>query len=228
MLAGEAFVSKRTVAMEDASIAPIIPQGKSATVFVDKLIARVNSLGGYKFDGFQEARRGDKILKATGTFYFKPRNAMRVEVKDYGSKGGSVLVKNQDGKIIGKGGPQMFGMRMTLTPDSRLLQMPNGTSAVESDLLTLLNKLKRGETTGCKLISADTPIQVDGLGKPVIILESQVSGTSGTAVVDRVYLDPSQQLPLQWDVFADGKFQSRSKFQNYQTNMRLDDAQFNL
>ena len=55
-----------------------------------------------------------------------------------------------------------------------------------------------------------------------------MASDSGAKVVDRVFLDPSLKVPMQWDLFENGKFQSRSKFQNYQTNMQLDDSQFTM
>ena len=100
-------------------------------------------MGCYRFDASQEAVTGNKVLKATGTFYFKPANAMRVEVKEFGSKSGSTLVKSPDGELKGKGGPSMFGMKMKLQPDSRLLRMPNGLSAVQCDLGSLLKRLEK-------------------------------------------------------------------------------------
>ncbi len=207
---------------------PMLPQGKNATALVDKLIGRVNSLDCYKFDASLEARTGNKTSKASGTFYFKPTNAVRVEVKKYGSKSGSILVRSQDGKIRGKGGPQMMGMKMTLSPDSRLLRMPNGLSAVECDLGSLLKKLRKEAGSGLKLVSTEQPMQIEGLGTRAIVIESQRTDDASDAVVDRVYIDPSQKLPLQWDMFENGKFWSRSKFQNFQSNMHLDDSEFSL
>jgi outer membrane lipoprotein-sorting protein len=206
----------------------ILRDGKNGTALVDSLIGHVNSLGTYKFDGAQEALEGSKTVKASGTFYFKPTNSMRVEVKEYGSKSGSILVKGRDGKIEAKGGARLLGMKMTLTSDSRLLRLPNGTSAVESDLASLLKRLKKQASSGYKLVSTSEPVTVDGLSKRAIVLELQKDGTEAPVVVDRVFIDPAQKLPMQWDSFQGGKFQSRSKFQNYQINVQLDDSQFTI
>ncbi len=228
MLVGQAFVSKALAISDDASGSTILPNGKNGTALVDKLMANVSSLGTYKYDGTQEAQSGKKVLNASGTFYFKPTDLMRVEVKQFGSKTGSVLVKSPGGKIKAKGGPQMFGIKMSLAPDSRLLQMPNGLSAFDCDLSSLFSRLKKEAASGCKILATENPIQLANLGKSVIVIESQMASDAGNKVVDRVFIDPSLKVPMQWDLFENGKFQSRSKFEDYQTNLSLDDSQFTM
>ena len=142
--------SKALATIEDASDSTMIPNGKSGTALVDKLIANVSSLGTYKYEGAQEAQTGKKVLKASGTFYFKPVDSMRVEVKQFGSKTGSILVKSPKGKIKAKGGPQMLGIKMSLAPNSRLLQMPNGLSAFDCDLSSLFGRLKKRQHQAAK------------------------------------------------------------------------------
>jgi len=224
----QSLTVKATGAPSDVTPSSILPDGKNGAPLVEQLVGNVNSLGNYKFDGSQEAQTGNKVLKAVGTFYFRPANSMRVEVKSFGGKSGSILVKNADGAIKGKGGAQMLGMKMSLGPDSRLLRMPNGLSAVECDLASLLKRLKQEAASGCKMVSGNEPMNVESLGTRAIVLESQKADNSGTSVVDRVFIDPVKKLPVQWDLFVNGKFQSRSKFQNYQTNIQIDESQFNL
>jgi outer membrane lipoprotein-sorting protein len=228
MLAGQAFASKALAISDDVSDATILANGKSGTALVDKLMGNVSSLGTYKYDGTQEAQTGKKVLKASGTFYYKPTDLMRVEVKQFGSKSGSILVKSPEGKIKAKGGPQMLGIKMSLAPDSRLLQMPNGLSAFECNLSSLFGRLKKEAASGCKILCAEQPIQLENLGKAAIVIESQMASDSGAKVVDRIFVDPSLKVPIQWDQFENGKFLARSKFQNYQTNMRLDDSLFSM
>ncbi len=228
LLAGQAFISKALAIPEDASDSTMVPKGKSGTALVDKLVGNVSSLGAYKYEANQEAQTGKKVLKASGTFYVKPANSMRVEVKQFGSKSGSILVKSSNGKIVGKAGPQMMGIKMSLGPDSRLLQMPNGLSAFDCDLASLFSRLKKDAALGDKIIQTEQPIQVESLGKPAIVIESQTGSDEGAKIVERVFLDPTLKVPMQWDIFENGKFQSRSKFQNYQTNMQLDNSQFTM
>jgi outer membrane lipoprotein-sorting protein len=224
-LPSEAAASKGAPA--DTSTSSILSQSKSGTALVDQLIGQFNNFGSYKFDGSQEAHSGGKVSKATGTFFFKPTNSMRVEVKDYGSKSGSILIRGGDG-IKGKGGPAMFGMKMSLQSDSRLLRMPNGLSALDCDLGSLLNRLKKEAAAGCKIIVGNEPINVESLGARVVVIEAQKPDDSATPVVDRVFIDPVKKVPMQWDLFENGKFQSRSKFRNYETNLQIDDSQFKL
>jgi outer membrane lipoprotein-sorting protein len=226
--AGQEVLAKSTLESADASGSSILPDGKSGTALIDQLMKHVSNLGDYKYEASQEAYQGSKVVKATGTFYFKPANSVRMEVKDYGCKSGSILMKSPDGKIMGKGGPQMWGMKMTLQQDSRLLKMPNGMSVLESDLASLMKKLKQEAAAGNKIVSGAQPIKVDGLGAPVIVIESQLNGESSAPVVERVFIDPSQNLPLQWDSFEKGTFRSRSRFQNYQVNAHWDDSRFTM
>ena len=228
LLAAPAFTSKGLAMFDDASDSTMIASGKNGIELLDKIIANLSSLGAYKYDGDQEAQTGEKVLKASGTFFFKPLNSMRVEVKQFGSKSGSILVKSPGGKIKAKGGPQMMWIKMSLASNSRLLQMPNGLSAFDCDLSSLFGRLKKQAASGCKILQTEQPIQIENLGKPTIVIESQMVSDSGTKVVDRVFLDPSLKVPIQWDLFENGKFYSRSKFQNYQTNMQLDDSQFTM
>jgi len=228
MIASQAVMAKTADQPADSSASSILPEGKSGTALLDQVMRHVNNLGDYKYDGFQEARVGSKVVKSLGTFYFKPVRAVRLEVKGYGCKTGCILVRSPDGKITGKGGPQLWGMKMTLAPDSRLLRMPNGIRVTECDLPTLFKRLTTQAASGCKIVSAGEPITVESVGTPVIVMESQVDSESGAAVLDRVFIDPNQKLPVQWDLFENGNFYSRSKFDNYQINAHWDDSQFKL
>jgi outer membrane lipoprotein-sorting protein len=223
---GQAALAEAAANVPDASVSSILPDSKSGVGLLEQLIRHVSTLGDYKYDAALEALDGSTVVKATGTFYFKPASAVRMEVKDYGCKSGSILVKSSDGKIVGKGGPHMWGIKMTLGPDSRLLRMPNGLSAVQCDLSSLWQKLKNDTVAGCKIMSTLKPIKVESLDVPVIVIESQLAGESGVAVVERVFVDPFRKVPLQWDMFDKGRFQSRSKFENYQINAHWDESQF--
>jgi len=228
ILFGQFFTLKALALSSEASDSTILPNGKSGIALVDMLSANVNSLGTYKYDGIQEAQINGKNLKASGTFFYKPTNLMRVEVKQFGSKTGSVLVKGAEGKIKAKGGPQMLGIKLSLAPDSRLLQMPNGFSAFDCNLSALFQRLKKEAASGYKLVAAEQPVQLENFGKLAIVIESQAPSDSGNKVVDRIFVDPTVKLPVQWDQFENGEFQARSKFQNYQTNLQLDDSLFNM
>src|SRR5262249_21858852 len=227
-IASQMVMAKTTVLPADTSASSILPGGNSGTAVLDDLVKHVDTLGAYKYDASQEAHKGRKVVRASGTFYFKPVRAVRMEVKDYGSKSGCIIVRSPDGKIRGKGGPQMWGIKMTLEPDSRLLRLPNGLNVIESDLASLYNRLQKQAASGCKIVYAHQPIRVKSVGTPVIVLESQEAGGSGAAVLDRVFIDPSRKVPLQWDQFEKGNFLSRSKFNNYQVNARWDDSKFKL
>ena len=212
-------------AFQDTSTSTMCSGGKNGTPVMDELVRHVKEMGEYKFDGTVNAVKGEKVTKATGIFYYKPANEIRVEVKDYGSKSGSILVKTKDGKVVGKGGKSMLGMKMNLTPDSRLAMMPNGVSAVQCDLMSLLDRIKREVGSSGKLVTSGEPVKVESLPNPVIILEGQLPGES---MATRIFIDPSQKLPIQWDLFNDGKFSSRCLFKSYEAKENWDDSQFEL
>ena len=77
-------------------------------------------------------------------------------------------------------------------------------------------------------MAANEPLNVESLGTRVIVLETVKMDDSGATVVDRVFIDLAKKLPLQWDLYENGKFQSRLKFQNFQANVQMDDSQFKL
>jgi outer membrane lipoprotein-sorting protein len=223
-----AKAERADVEFQDTSPSTMLSNGKNGAPVLEEMVRHVNEMGDYKFEGIVAALRGKTVIKAAGVFYYKPHDEIRVEVKDYGSKSGSVLVKRRDGKVVGKAGKQMFGIKLTLTPSSRLLQLPNGVSALESDLMSLFNRVKKEVSSGEKLVSTDQPIKVASVATPVIVLESQASGASGPEVVDRIFIDPSQKLPVQWDLYENGKFLSRCWFSSYQPKEHWDESEFNL
>ena len=212
-------------AFQDTSTSTMCSGGKNGTPLMDEMVRHVKDMGDYKFDGTVNSVKGEKVVRATGIFYYKPANEIRVEVKDYGSKSGSILVKTKDGKVIGKGGKSMLGMKMTLSPDSRLAMMPNGVSAVQCDLMSLLDRIKREVGSSGKLVTSGEPVKVESLPNPVIILEGQLPGES---MATRIFIDPSQKLPIQWDLFDGGKFSSRCMFKSYEAKENWDDSQFQL
>lgn len=225
---GQAFTWEALAILNDTSDSPILLNGKSGTALLDELMANVNSLGTYKYDGIQEAQIGGKALKASGTFYYKPIDLMRVEVKQFGNKSGSVLVKGLGGKIKAKGGAPMLGIKMSLDPDSKLLQMPNGFSAFDCHLAALFERLKKDVSSGYNLVWAEQSVQLENLERPAIVIESQMASDSGTKVGDRIFVDPTLKVPMKWDQFENGKFRARSSFQNYKMNLQLDDSLFTM
>src|SRR6516225_4395561 len=85
-----------SAAFQDTSTSTMCSSGKNGASLMDEMVRHVKEMGDYKFDGTVNGVKGQKVTKATGTFYFKPQSEIRVEVKDYGSKSGSILVKTKE------------------------------------------------------------------------------------------------------------------------------------
>ncbi len=196
---------------------------------MDKLLSVAAGLGDYQFDATLDTLKGGKVVRTTATFYVKPPTGLRVEVKDYGEKSGSVLIRRLDGSIRAKGGPAMWGIKLNLSPNSRLLVLPNGVSVLASDLASLLGRLKKQSAAGYAMVASPAPLHVQSLNRDVLLLESQLPRAGGGLLTDRVFIDPANYLVLQWDLFDEqGNFMSRSRFDNYQTKAHFDDSQFDI
>ena len=106
--------------------------------------------------------------------------------------------------------------------------MPNGLSAVECDLTSMLNRLKKEVGSGGKLVVGTGAVKVDSLGTQVIVLESQLPTGSNVQLVERLFIDPTKKLPVQWDLFNKGQFASRTSFNSFQSKENWDISQFKL
>ncbi len=193
--------------------------------FFDGLVKTTQRFDDYQYDSnliFPDTKKSNG-----GLVYFKKEDLVKIIVKSNGVKDGSVVVRQPDGTIKASGGPHLRFLKMTLSDDSRLLQLPNGYNAIKSDFLSLLLGIKRTLMAGGTAKVTGTPLLVDRLHQNVHILE--VSTSSAPALVAaRIFVDPKTNVPIEWDVFRDGSLLSIAYFNNFKANIGLKDDFFKL
>lgn len=212
--------------IKDVSPQPIVSSNRDGSKTLEQLSDHIKQLGAYKFDGTLSTLKEKGLSVDCGTFFFMPLTLLRVEVKNGGYKSGSVLVKQKDGRIRAKGGRALLGMKITLEPDSNMLRLPNGLNIVECDLVSLLQWLKKEIATGQKIYSSDGPIQIDSQSGKVLVLETREAKAG--SVMHRIMVDPQQLVPVEWQMFKEGRAFSSVRFNNFQLCPSLDDSMFKL
>ena len=197
--------------------------GKS---FVDQLRKTVAGFSDYSVDGAVYMYRPTAEHVGGGNICWKRVDLCRLTVKAKGWKDGSLVVRSADGKIKAAGGPSVRFLRMNLTEDSRLLQVPNGYNAIRSDFGTLLAKLNDQLNSGdvCKVTTQ--PVNVPRLKQNLYVLRVTKSGTD--ALSQEIYVNPANNVPLEWDLFKNGTRFSVATFENFKGNIGLDDSQFKI
>lgn len=197
----------------------ICAHGGDGRSVLQSMQEKVRNMKGYSFDSDLTTYRGGKRIKEVGRLYFKSPNLVRFEVIKAGSRSGAVVVKQSDGKIRGHMGGALSGIKVSLTPDSKILKSANGFSILESDLLSLLSDAKRKADSRLKCLAST------GSGQNLQIVEL-LEGDGD--VTDRIGVSPNQKLPEVWNLFSDSKLLSVLKFENLQARNDLPDSLFSM
>lgn len=163
---------------------------------------------------------------------FKQRELLRAEIKSLDYRNGSVIVRQSDGVLRGKGGGTLGLVKMTLKPDSRTLRLPTGFSLAKSDFLSLSNALKQQLAAGA-LATVSPPVKIAPFKQPVLILlmrdKNGVEETAvGTSFVHVVYLNPKTKIPIAWNTYKDGHPNAFVFFDQLDFNKGLSDSLFTL
>lgn len=201
------------------------PAQSDGTPMLKSLIERVKSFKDYEYESTLTTVSGKgKAVTESGRFYFKAPHLVRFEAIKAGSRSGSVVVKQPDGKIKGKAGGLLGAITISLSPDSKLLKTSNGYNILESDLSTLLAAVRSAAASGHRVLATESPSNFPGLSK-VYILEL-IGG--GDNVLQRIALDPDRKLPVSWSIFNDGKLFSVMNVSKMAVNGNIGDNLFVL
>jgi outer membrane lipoprotein-sorting protein len=188
------------------------------TAMFQALTDRIKGLKSYWYDSTLTTYQ-DKPVRETGRLYFKHPNLVRFEVKSAGMKSGAVVVRQPDGIIKGKMGGLFGAMKMTLTPNSKLLKTANGYNVLDSDLYSLLEST-RGEPV--KYVVSQSPTAYPGVDRAFIMELIETDGD----VAHRIILDEKRKLPLEWNVFKNKRLFSTMKLNELQIRPDLTDELF--
>lgn len=193
--------------------------------FFDTLVKTTERFDDYQFDS--NLIFADTNKTNGGLVYFKKEDLVKIIVKSTGVKNGSIVVRQPDGTIKAAGGPHLRFLKMTLSDDSHLLQLPNGYNAIKSDFLSLLLGIKQMLVAGGMVKVTSKPLLVNRLHQNVHILEVS-SGSTPSLLAARIFVDPRTNVPVEWDVFRDGSLLSTAYFNNFKANIGLKDDFFRL
>ena len=130
---------------------------QSGLPLISVMQGHVDSLADYQFDSNLEGVSKNELKKGGGRYFFKRDNRVRLEVNSGGMNNGCVVVRKEDGTVRGAGGGMLRFVKMTLQPNSRILNLPNGYNVLKSDLSTLLDEVAQKAKAGAQVkVSAGT------------------------------------------------------------------------
>ncbi len=198
---------------------------QNAEPFLETMHARIANLNDYVFETNQKCAKEDKLKVGSAKFYFKKEQRIRIEVKSNGVNNGAVVVRKEDGHIKACGGGMLKFVAMNLDPDSRMLQLPSGRNVIHSDFATLINDLLSQPKKGCQVKVATESVagkHWSGLAKAIEVKDG------GGIVIERIFVNPSTNTPVEWHLYRDGELFSMTVFGSFQANPGLQDSLFEM
>jgi outer membrane lipoprotein-sorting protein len=196
--------------------------------FVEQMHRNLDKFNDYTVDSAVFMYRPAAEQVGGGNICFKKINLFKLTVKSKGIKNGSLVIRTADGKIKAVGGPSLRFLKMTLNEDSRLLQIPNGFNAIKSDLGNLLNRLNDSISSGGKVRVTTQPVNVPRLKQSLYVMQILKAGPEGDTISEQLYVDQANSLPVEWDIFRNGKRFSVATFENFKGNIGLDERDFSF
>ncbi len=190
---------------------------------IEQIHGQVKGLQDYTFDSALTVDLGSTLKIALGHFFYKKNKRFRVECVSNGMNNGAIVVRTDDGRITAEGGGMLKFMKMNLEPDSRMLILANGYNVLDSDLQSLLNILK-SRMVGCEAFVTVEPIKDLKTGAALKVVEIK----KGSILTDRIIVNASDSIPVEWDLYKDGSLFSVARFDKFRANIGLNDSLFTL
>ncbi len=109
------------------------------------------------------------------------------------------------------------GIKLTLSPDSKILKSANGFSIMEADLESLLSDAEQKAKGDFKCLAVGA-----GSGRPAVVELLESDGD----VKDRIAVDSHVKLPSEWNIFNSNKLASALQLNNVVVRNDLPDSLF--
>lgn len=211
----QGFVTLSDTSTSGAKWAPAQP-------LLDKMQSHANSLGEYTLDSTVAVKKEDKVSTNLGSLFYKKDNRIRVVCKSGTVNKGAVVVRKEDGHVRAAGGGMLKFMKMNLEEDSRMLILDNGFNVIKSDLAGLMHGLSK-RMGGCQAVVTVDSVK-DKAGNDCKVVEVK----KGSTLMERIVVREKDHIPLEWDLYKDGKLFSVALFENFKNNPGLSDNLFDL
>jgi hypothetical protein len=195
--------------------------------YLDALISKAAVLKDYQcFCGMMSLKNNKWKDFGGVNLYYKKHELLRAEVVSSDYRNGSVIVKQADGKIRGKGGGGLAGLvKVTMQPNARSIQLPTGFSLVNSDFHSLYNALKVQCQTGGIEATISAKTNLPAFKEPVQVLCIK---KTGEGLLHVIYLNPETKIPIVWNTFSNGQSSAIANFEKLNINQGLSDDLFQL
>ena len=193
--------------------------------YLDSLLSAVGGMRDYQCSCQMMVVKNNKWKDFGGAnLFFKQRQQFRAEIVSSDYRNGSVVVKQPDGKIRGKGGGGLSLIKMTMQPDSRQLRLPTGFSLAQSDFASLYGSLKGQIGPGVEATTSQ-PTSIPAFKDPVQLLCLK---KKGEGLLQVIYLNPRTKTPLAWNTYTNGQSNAVASFDKLDVNKGLSDDLFQL
>ncbi len=201
---------------------------KVSSDYIDSL-KRAADFEDYKISCTLLTEKEDRWKQFGGAdLFYKRHDLLRAVIKSGDYRNGSVVVKQADGKIKGRGGGLLRSMKMTIEPDSRTIKLPTGYSLAASDFQSLYDSMKISIASGKVASTTTNAVTVRQLSSPVQVLLLKTGATPDSQILEAIFLDPQSKLPIAWNTYKDGKLHAVVLFDGLVINKGLADDLFQI
>ena len=199
--------------------------------YLDSLRAVVSNIRDYQVYCQLFSKKGGAWKDFGGAnLYFKQRALLRAEIKSADYRNGSVVVRQSDGRIRGKGGGGLGLVKMTIRSDSRSIRLPTGFSLAECDFGSLYDALKGELANSEEMVTSKGTVTMPFLKEPVqlLVIRNKSADESQRRLLHVIYLNPKTKLPLAWSTYKNGEANAFVFFERMDPNKGLADDLFVL